>query len=227
MGLHPLTKPLHGGQKGSSIQVIDLSLEDVRIQAIRQWCALHKTDTHSDSNCWAQQEFAPPDAAKRRPAGAKKPSKPRRLCFKSSNDKKKFLRSIEEMEGVSFDKSSDEDDNEVFEQSLMQLDADSSSESSDNNENHSDLHLFVLQPGNMLEEADVIMTEVDAPRAQVEEPLAPPNNDLNGASSAVLHLSIDTSSRVRIRYAQAATCQEDWPQLVYPIKVLFQDSVQT
>ena len=49
------------------------------------------------------------------------------------------------MEGVSFDKSSDEDDNEVVEQSLMQLYADSSSESSDDNENHSDLHVLVLE----------------------------------------------------------------------------------
>ena len=63
---HPLTKPSHGSHKGSSIRVIDSSLEDVRIQAIRQWCALHKTNKHSDNNCRAQQESAPPDAARRR-----------------------------------------------------------------------------------------------------------------------------------------------------------------
>ena len=49
----------------------------------------------------------------------------------------------------------------------------------------------------MLEEADVIMTEVDAPHAQVQEPLAPPNNELNGASSTVSHLSVDTTSSLR------------------------------
>ena len=118
---HPLSRPSHSGHKGSSIQVIDSSTEDVKVQAIRQWCALHKTDKHSDSNFRAQQESAPSNAAKKRPTGAKKPNKPRRIRFKSTSDKKKFLRSIEEMEGVSLDKSSDEDDSDVVEQSLMQL----------------------------------------------------------------------------------------------------------
>ena len=190
---HPLAKRSHVGHKGSSIQVIDSSLEDVGIQAIHQWCTVHKTDKHSDSNCWEQQESAPPEAAKRRQAGAKKANKPRRLRFKLSNDKKKS-RSIEEMEGVSFDKSSYEDDSEVFEQSLMQLYADSSSESSDDNENHSNLHVLVLEPGNMLEEADVIMTEVDAPCAQVGKCLAPPQNDLSSVGSTVSQLSVDTNA---------------------------------
>ena len=49
---HPLlTKLSHGGQKGSSIQMLDLSMQDDNIQAIHQWCALHKTDKHSDSDC--------------------------------------------------------------------------------------------------------------------------------------------------------------------------------
>ena len=133
---HPLSRSPHSHHKGS-IQVIDSSAEDVNIQAIRQWCALHKTDKHSDSNCRAQQESAQSNVAKKRPTGAKKPTKPRRIRFKSTNDKKKFLRSIEEMEGVSLEKSSDDDDSDVVEQSLMQLFADSSSEESDGNEHHS------------------------------------------------------------------------------------------
>ena len=121
---HLLAKPSHSGHKGSSIQVIDSSAEDVKIQAIRQWCALHQTDKHSDSNCQAQQESTQQSAtntAKRRPAGAKKPSKPCRLRFKSSSYKKKFLHSIDEMEGVFLENSSDEGDSDVVDQSLMQL----------------------------------------------------------------------------------------------------------
>ena len=44
---HLLAKPSHSGHKGSSIQVIDSSAEDVKVQTIRQWCVLHKTDKHS------------------------------------------------------------------------------------------------------------------------------------------------------------------------------------
>ena len=48
---HPLlTKSVHGSQNGS-IQMPNSSQEDESIQAIRQWCALHKTDKHSDSDC--------------------------------------------------------------------------------------------------------------------------------------------------------------------------------
>ena len=123
---HPLSRSSHGGHKVSSIQVIDSSAEDVNIQAIRQWCAVHKTDKHSDSNCRAQQESTPPNAAKKRPTSAKKTNQPRRIRFKSTSNKNKFLRSIEEMEGVSLDKSSDNDNSDVVEQSLMQLFADPS-----------------------------------------------------------------------------------------------------
>ena len=177
--------------------MIGSSLDDPAIQAIRQWCALHKTDNHYDSNCRSQQESVPPDASKKRPTGAKKTSKPRRLHFKSSNDRKKFMHSIEEMEGVSFDDSSNEDDSEVVEQSLMQLHADFSSENSDDDESHSDLHVLVLQPGNMLEEADVIMTEENAPCTQTEKPSAPSQNDLSSVGSAVSHLSLNTSLSLR------------------------------
>ena len=161
------------------------------------WCAFTKPTSIRTPIAECNRNLCKPDAAKRRPAGAKKPNKPHRLYFKSSNHKKKFLRSIEKMEGMSFDKSSDEDDSEVAEQSLMQLYADSSSKSSDDNENHSDLHVLVLEPGNMLKEADVIMTEVDAPCTQVEKSLAPPQNDQSSVGSAVSHLSVDTHASLR------------------------------
>ena len=95
---HPLmTKSINDNR---SIQMLQSSPKEESIQAIRRWCALHKTDKLSNSDCRAQQESTPPTAAKRRPTGDKKVSKPRRLCFKSTTDRKKFLRSIEEMEGV-------------------------------------------------------------------------------------------------------------------------------
>ena len=91
---HPLlTKSLHGNSRGTiqSIQMIDTPEEDhVSIQALKQWCALHKSDKHSDADCRAQQETTP-TTPKRRPVTTKKGSKPRRLRFKTPSDKKKFL----------------------------------------------------------------------------------------------------------------------------------------
>ena len=59
------TKLIHCSQKGS-IQMLNASSEDnVSIQAIRQWCALHKSDKHSDSDCHAQQDVASSSAAKK------------------------------------------------------------------------------------------------------------------------------------------------------------------
>ena len=57
--------------------------------------------------------------AKKRPKGSdkKKTNKPRRLKFKSTKDKKKFLRSIEDTEGVSLESASSEGE-DVVEQSL-------------------------------------------------------------------------------------------------------------
>ena len=191
---HPLSRSPHSNPKGS-IQVIDSSAEDANIQAIRQWCALHKTDKHSDSNCRAQQESAQSNVAKKRPTGAKKPTKPRRIRFESTSDKKKFLRSIEEMEGVSLEQNSDDDDSDVVEQSLMQLYADSSSEESDGNEHHSNLHVLVLTPGNMLGEEDVIMTEAEAPNAPAGNQLVPTANSQN--SSPMSQLKTDTNVSLR------------------------------
>ena len=101
---HPLlTKSIHKDSKGS-IQMFDGSLEgDVSIQAMRQWCAFHKSDKHPDSDCRAQQDSATSttQTSKKRPKGAiQKDNRPHRLKFKSKSDKKKFLRSIEETEGV-------------------------------------------------------------------------------------------------------------------------------
>ena len=157
---HPLmTRPIHVSRKGS-IQILESSPEDEGIQVIRRWCALHKTNKHSDSDCRAQQESTPPIAAKRQPTGDRKVSKPRRLGFKSTTDREKFLRSIEEMEGVSFDDSTNEDDCNIVAQSLTQLHTTPLSESTDEEDSHLDLHVLVLLSRNAVEEDDVVMEEV-------------------------------------------------------------------
>ena len=159
---HPLmTRSLHGGPQGS-IHVLESSIGDESIQAIRRWCALHKTDKHSDSDCRAQQESAPPIAAKRRSAGGKTVSKPRRLRFKTKTDRKKFLRSIDEMEGVSFEDNSDNNDDNVAAKSLMQLNTASSPESTDEEDNELDLQILVIQTGDPLPNEDVIMEDINS-----------------------------------------------------------------
>ena len=101
--------------------MLDASEEDnVSIQAIKQWCGLHKSDKHSDADCRAQQETEL-SSAKKWPTSAKKGSKSHRLHFKTAKDKKKILRSVEELEGVSFEDGSD--DENVVGQSLMKLQA--------------------------------------------------------------------------------------------------------
>ena len=145
---HPLlTKSIHKDPKGS-IQMVDGSPEgDVSIQAMRQWCAFQKSDKHSDSDCRAQQDSATSttQTSKKLPKGViKKDNRPRRLKFKSKSDKKKFLRSIEETEGVSLESLSS-DDKTIVEQSLMQLHPVSSTEVLDE-EGESDLHILMLDP---------------------------------------------------------------------------------
>ena len=93
---------------------------NVSIQTLPQWCALHKSDKHSDSDCTAQATSTA-NTSKKQPIGARKDSKPCRLKFKSMSDKKKFLRSIKETEGVSLESASS-DDEKVVEQIFMQLD---------------------------------------------------------------------------------------------------------
>ena len=87
---------------------------EASMHAIRKWCAFHKSEKHSDSDCRAQQESATSttQTSKKHPKGSikRKTNKPRRLRFKSKTDKKKFLRSIEDMEGVSLESASSEDE---------------------------------------------------------------------------------------------------------------------
>ena len=124
--------------------MVDGSIEgEASVQAMRKWCAYH-----SDSDCRAQQDSAisTKQTSKKHPKGAikRKTNKPRTLKFKSKTDKKKFLRSIEDTEGVSIESASSEDE-PVVEQSLMQLDAVSSSEVLDE-EGDSDLHILMVDP---------------------------------------------------------------------------------
>ena len=156
---HPLlTKSLHGNSRGSiqSIQMIDTPEKDhVSIQALKQWCALHKSDKHSDADCRAQQE-ATPTSTKKRPTTAKKGSKPRRLRFKTASDKKKFLRSVEGLEGVSVEDGSDDD--KVVEQSLMQLQSPSEETDEEADDTLLDLHILAIQP-TPLPDNDIVMED--------------------------------------------------------------------
>ena len=151
---------------------------------------MHKTDKHSDSDCHAQQESAPPTATKRRPNGDKNGSKPHRLRFKSTTDRKKFLRPIEEMEGVSLHDSSNEDDCNVVTQSLMQLNATPPSESTDEEENHLDLHILVLGPENVIADDDVVMEEASITGANKEnlDPLQSSRTNQDPLNSVSINL---------------------------------------
>ena len=207
---HPLlTKSIHNAPKGS-IQMVDTTpVGDASIQALRQWCALHKFDKLSDSDCRAQQDTATNSAkAKKQIIGAKKDSKPRRLKFKSNNDKKKFLRSIEEAERVSLDSVSS-DDETIVEQSFMQLNPGPSNEGSDDEEgDHVDLHILVLQPNPPFEEVDVVMEEEDLSSALAESfhPFKS-NISTNKLSSAISHLHLEglvsCGRKNRLRFTQS------------------------
>ena len=136
--------------------MIGASEEDqVSIQALKQWCALHKSDKHSDADCRAQQETTP-TTAKKRPTVAKKGSKPRRLRFKTAGDKKKFLRSVEGLEGVSVEDGLD--DEKIVEQSLMQLQSPSEETDEDTDDTLVDLHILAIQP-TPLQDTDVVMED--------------------------------------------------------------------
>ena len=92
--------------------------------------------------------------AKKHPKGKeKRKTKPRKLKFKSSADKKKFLRSIEDTEGISLESaSSDADD--IVEQSLMQLE-----NASGDDEEEGDFHILMLAP-DLLSDHDITMDSV-------------------------------------------------------------------
>ena len=195
---HPLlTKSIHGGQSGS-IEMLDASTGDkVSIQAIWQWCALHKSDKHSHSDCRNQQDVTSSSSAKKQPTNAKEGSKPHRLRFKWSNDKKKFLRSIGEMVGISFEDSSN--DENVIEQSLVQLHASPVAEGSeDDNSPLVNLHILVLEPVSF-DETDVIMEEGDLPNHALQPfdsySLLP---TIATVDSAVSHLHLEGESNTSL-----------------------------
>ena len=56
---HPLlTKSIHEDPKGS-IQMVNCSNDGASsMHAIHKWCAYHKSEKHSDSDCTAQQDSA-------------------------------------------------------------------------------------------------------------------------------------------------------------------------
>ena len=168
---HPLpTKSIHNVPMGS-IQMVEESPDgDASILAIRQWCSLHKSDKHSDSDCRVQKETMANSAKTigKRPVGKKKDTKPRRLRFKSKTDKKKFLRSIEETEGVSL-KSCDSEDEGVVAQSLMQLDTSQQHDDSEDEENDEDFHILVLgtPPAN---DTDVMMEDSEFESMLLHDP---------------------------------------------------------
>ena len=140
------------------IQMIETPDTPATIQVIKKWCSLHKTDKHSNADCRAQKETTPSStkaAAKKRPKGSeKRKAKPRKLKFKSTSDKKKFLRSIEDTEGVSLESASS-DDEDVVEQSLMQLDPVSGGTSDEDEEG--ELHILMLNPDSLLDDPDIAM----------------------------------------------------------------------
>ena len=210
---HPLmTKSISGNR---SIQMLESSPEEESIQAIRGWCALHKTDKHSDSDCRAQQESTPPTAAKRRPTGDKKVSKPRRLRFKSTTDRKKFLRSIEEMEGVSIDDNPNDDDGDIITQSLMQLHIASPSETEDTDEEdeHLDLHILVLQPGDTLEDDDAIMEDANTTGAQTQNVQTNPDPLALPPQERARHIHIEGQAEVGMLDANPLPDTPDYASL--------------
>ena len=137
--------------------------EAATVQAIRKWCALHKTEKHSNADCQAQKETTNSNAkaSKKRPKGAKEQRsvKPRKLKFKSNADKKKFLRSIEDTEGVSI-ASASSDDEDVVEQSLLQLDDACGDTQGEEEEEEGDLHILLMDPDLLLDDSDVNMDSV-------------------------------------------------------------------
>ena len=141
-----------------SLQMIETPEDEAAtIQTIKKWCALHKSDKHSNAECRAQKEPVTSSTAsttKKRPKGKdKRKTKPRKLKFKTKADKKKFLRSIEDAEGVSLESTSS-DDEAVVEQSLMQLDSESDGEDEDG-----ELHLLMLAP-DLFNDQDASMDSV-------------------------------------------------------------------
>ena len=144
-----------------SIQMIETPEDTAAtVQATRKWCALHKTEKHSNADCRAQKECNTNTTAtsKKRPKGTRKrKARPGKLKFKSNSDKKKFLRSIEDTEGVSLESASS-DDEDVVEQSLMQLE--NASGDASEGEKEGDLHILMLDPELLIDDQDVAMDSI-------------------------------------------------------------------
>ena len=144
-----------------ALQMIDIP-DDVEatVQSLKKWCTLHKTDKHSNVDCRAQKELTANTTTtpKKRPKGKeKRKTKTRKLKFKSKADKKKFLRSIEDTEGVSVESASS-DDEDVVEQSLLQLENVSGDEDYED-EVEGDFHIMMLTP-DLLTDHDVLMDSI-------------------------------------------------------------------
>ena len=156
---NPLDTRTSSRNPRGSLQMIEVPEDTAAtVQTIRKWCTLHKTDRHSNADCRVQKESTANNAAttsKKRPKGKeKRKTKPRKLKFKSSADKKKFLRSIEDTEGVSLESTSSDDDDDVVEQSLMQIE-----NASGEDDEEGDFHILMLAP-DLLNDHDVTMDSV-------------------------------------------------------------------
>ena len=161
------------------------------IQAIKQWCTLHKSDKHSFANCRTQQDTAS-SSTKKPPTIAKKGSKPRRLRFKTAGDRKKFLRSVGGLEGVSLEDSSD--DENVVEQSLMQLQTETAAKETEDDIDDTlvGLHVLVLQPISP-EDTDVIMRDELLSTNQSLDPFGSNTQPTSVAAASNLHLEGEPS----------------------------------
>ena len=120
------------------------------------------------------------------------------------------------MEGVSFDESSNEDDSNVDEQSLMQLCTTPPSESSDEDDNLLDLHVLALQPGNALE--GMVMDKVDWFCARLTEnpsslATTQTTDNLSGVGSGVSHLHIGGEADIGMSDIVKSSSMSDYASL--------------
>ena len=192
------TRSSHRNPRGS-LQMIDVPEDTAAtVQTIKKWCTLHKSDRHSNADCRVQKESAANNAsttAKKRPKGKeKRNTKPHKLKFKSSAVKKKFLRSIEDTEGISLESASSDDD-DVVEQSLMQLE-----NASGDDEEEGDFHILMLAP-DLLSDHDVTMDSVlFFPNSNIgaEPQIASPRVSIEGENNSSLVNSSLVSTKVEI-----------------------------
>ena len=199
---NPISARTSSRNPRGSLQMIDVP-DDVEatVQTLKKWCTLHKTDKHSNVDCRAQKELTANNTTtttpKKRPKGKeKRKTKTRKLKFKSKADKKKFLRSIEDTEGVSVESASS-DDEDVVEQSLLQLENVSGDED-DDDEVEGDFHIMVLTP-DLLKDHDVLMDSIlffPDSNATPNPNLAPSTFPVNGEdTSSPMSTKVEISSQ--------------------------------